>query len=242
MGDDDSVVSGADVAGTIGLMVTVGALSAGLAVAGEPSGAGIAAALITGGIVELNIRNPMPYLEASQGWHDLLVAFGNMKGNLSRLNADVDSTWQGEAADQFKNFTLNHIVPAVDGLMNCARLSASACTALFGGMLTSIIAYITATAAAIVACIAANATGPFSPAVKWAIVAGWTAAVVAILAALAAFITSVATASDSAAQAYAQLALGFGLDGDRLDTKSVDLPEAQRLLFTDPQKWNKQKG
>lgn len=241
MADGDSVVSGADTAGTFALMATVAALSAGLAVAGEPSGAGVTAAIISGTLVELNIRNPMPYLEAHEGWNELLVSFSDMKGKLSRLNADVDSTWQGEAADQFKNFTLNHIVPAIDALANCARLAASACTALFSGMLTSIAAYLTATGAAIVACIAANASGPFSPAVKWMIIGGWVAAVVGIVTALATFIGGLTSASDSAAQAYAQLAAGFGKDGEQLDTSSVDLPDSQRLLFTDPQKWNKQK-
>jgi hypothetical protein len=238
---DDSVVGTADNVGTAAILVTVAALSAGLAVAAEPSGAGIVAAIVAGGLVELNVRNPMPYLEAHQGWNELMVSFGDVKGKLVRMNSDVDSTWQGQAADQFKGFITNHMVPAVDALMNCARLAATCCTTLFGGMLTTIIAYITATVAAIVACIAANAAGPFSPAVKWAIIGGWVGCVVGIITALVAFIISMITASDSVAQAYAQLAQGFGTKGDHLDTSSVGLPEAQRLVFSDPQKWNKQK-
>jgi hypothetical protein len=239
---DDSVVSTADNVGTGALLATVAALSVGLAVAAEPSGAGAVASIVAGGVVELNVRNPMPYLEAHNGWNDLLVSFSDMKGKLSRLNSDVDATWQGEAADQFKLFLTNHIVPAIDALANCARLAATTCTTLFGGMLTTIVAYVTATVSAIVACIAANASGPFSPAVKWAIIGGWVGCVVGIITALISFVLSMLSATDSVTQAYAQLAAGFGKDGDHLDAASVALPEPERLLFSDPQKWNKQKG
>lgn len=237
---DDSVVGTADNVGTLALVGTAAGLAVGLGVAAEPSGASAVIAAIAATVVAANLRNPMPYLEAHQGWNDLMVSFSDMKGRLTRLNGDVDATWQGEAADQFKNFTLNHIIPAIDALAMCAKLAATACTALFGGMLTSIIAYITGTIAAIVACVAANASGPFSPAVKWGIIAGWVGLVVGIITALSAFLISLVSTSDSIQQAYAQLAQGFGKDGEHLDTSSVQLPEPLRLAFSDPQKWNKQ--
>lgn len=182
------------------------------------------------------------YLEAHNGWNDLLVSFSDMKGKLSRLNADVDTSWQREAADQIKSFLTNHIVPAIDALATCAKFAATTCTTLFGGMLTAIVAYLTATVSAIVACIAANASGPFSPAVKWMVIGGWVGCVVGTITALVGFCLSLLSANDSVTQAYAQLAQGFGRDGDQLDTRSVALPEPARLLLGDPAKWNKQKG
>lgn len=239
---EDSVVGTGDQLGTVGLMLTVMGLGVGLAVAAEPSGAGAAAALIAATVVDLNVRDPAPYLAAHNGWNELQTTFLDMSGKLSRLTGDVGDKWQGEAADSFTGFIERHIVPAIDALAECAKSAAVACSSLFQGMLEVIVAYLVATGSAIIACVAANASGPFSPAVKWGIIGGWMGCVLGIIGALVAFFTSMLGATDSLGDSYNSLVKAFGVEAGTLDTKSVSLPEPERLLFSDPQKWNKQKG
>ncbi|MDG9677407.1 YbaB/EbfC family nucleoid-associated protein [Micromonospora sp. DH14] len=115
-------------------------------------------------------------------------------------------------------------MPALDRLTQTCALMDSYCAQMAVGVSTTLAAFLVGTAAAIGGAIAANASGPVSPAVKVAIFVAWAGFAVAVIGLLVGFALLVWQSAKSLGDANDALANKFADQAGKIDTRSVQLP------------------
>ncbi|MEU4717532.1 hypothetical protein AB0F73_28300 [Micromonospora purpureochromogenes] len=213
------------------------AATSGLIVALEPSGAGMAAAALTGLLVMPNVVDPEPWISNSGTWGELKNAYDSMHAQLLSQIEKVDGFWQDSAATQFHAFATGDLLPALERLAQTCSLMDSYCAQLAAGVITTLGAFLVATVSAAVAAVAANAAGPVSPAVKIGIFASWAAFAVAVIGLLAGFVMTVWLSAKTLGDANDELANKFADRSGRIDTASIRLPESLKIVVGDPAEW-----
>ncbi|MGC5291042.1 hypothetical protein [Micromonospora sp. DT231] len=236
----DNVVSGIDTARTIGLDAIIIGLGGALAVAAEPSGAGALAMAFVSPIAVMNIRSWAPFQEADDKWTDLAGEFSDLTGRLDRLRGQVDPLWTGAGADVFTSFLETKVVSPLAALTELAKEASAACNNVADGLESLFWAWAAGTGIAIAACLAANGSGPASPALKWAIIGSWASFMSGILIAIVTLMQAMRGASSAIGTAMVGLRGGFEVTGGKIDAESARIGDGYREIVGDPESWNKQ--
>ncbi|RAN97775.1 hypothetical protein GAR05_03301 [Micromonospora saelicesensis] len=222
------------------LWVLVGVLGTALAAAVWPTGGGPAVVAGLTALVEINIRTPDPWDKGSEAWNDMSDMFEQCKAGLTRARGDVDTYWADQGAEAFKAFLETRIEPALDAIAQAASNVRNMCDDMWWGLTTNLVSYISVTGAALVAAGVAYLSGPYTPAVQWAIVGAWAAFAITTLTAVLTFVQQVWTAGRDVGDAFSVLENMFTSDSDRIDTTSLQLPEQVRVRIAEPKGWVKE--
>ncbi|MET7397452.1 hypothetical protein ABZS66_28590 [Dactylosporangium sp. NPDC005572] len=237
---DGGVYSTGDSLGTAGLDAIIIALGGWLAIAAEPSGAGAVAMAYVTPVAIMNIRTWSPFYEADDGWTGLSGTFADMAREIEQLNGEVDPYWKGAGSEAFKSFVTTKVLTPLNALQEMAERGSDGCNGVGDAMVEIFLAWAGATAGAAIACMAADLSGPVSPAIKWAIIGIWVAFVTACLVAIILLMTGTRSATSAMGTALEELKRGFKLEGDKVVKESSKVGADQRDLIINPENWNKE--
>jgi hypothetical protein len=241
---DSSLYSGtggqSDHETTQDLWVLIGILGTALAAAVWPT---VGGPVVVGGITlitELNIRSPDPWDRGSTAWNDMSDHFAQIKNRMTTYRNDVDGYWRDKGAEAFKTFLEGHLEPALNTISSAATNVRNMCDDMWWGLVTILVSYIGFTVSALVAALAAYLSGPYTPAVQWAIVGIWAGLAIAAVLAFVTLAQQVWTAGRDLGDAFSDLTNMFRQKGDQLDTDTLNLPDQVRVRLGDPHNWVKE--
>ncbi|NYF54455.1 hypothetical protein [Micromonospora purpureochromogenes] len=226
-----------DTSDTFALRAVVFAATSALIVALEPSGAGMAAAAVSGMVVIPNVVDPEPWWNSSSTWGDLKNLYDKMHTDLRGQALNVEAYWEDSAAEQFRAFVDGKLLEALDRLKATCELLDSYCTQMSAGVIATFSAFLAGTLTAIVAAFAANAAGPVSPAAKIAVFGTWAPFVLTVIGLLVQMVLTVWLASKTLSDAQDELANMLADASGRIDTSSLRLPEPLQIAIGDPGEW-----
>ncbi|MFU8871727.1 hypothetical protein [Micromonospora sp. SL4-19] len=222
------------------LWVLVGVLGTALAACVLPTVGGPAVVAGITVVTELNVRSPDPWDRGADSWNDVSDLFTQIKNRAVQLSSDVDGLWADRGAEAFKGFMEGHIEPALQALSTAATAMKSMCNSMWWSLVTVLTGYITLTAGALVACGVAYASGPFTPAVQWAIIGAWAAAAVAAIGVFITFAQGLWASGESINDALSELTNMFEEKAGRLNTETLTLPQQIQVRISEPTNWAKE--
>ncbi|MEV6346448.1 hypothetical protein [Actinoplanes sp. NPDC051851] len=218
------------------VVIGTGAL---LIVALEPSGAGMAAAAIGTAVVVPNVVDPEVWTSASGEWSELFNVFDAAVADLTEADAAMFAQWKDSAAESFHGFVNGTLLQVLARLREACNLMDDACTQMAIVVISTLVAYFSATVGAIVAALASNAGGPFSPAAKWAVFGVWAPVILAVIAAMVAAVATLWTTNKTLGDAFDALKNKIGEKDGRIDAASVRLPEPVKAVISRYDEWEK---
>lgn len=222
------------------LWVLIGLLGTALAATVWPTGGGPA---VVGGITfiaGLNIRSPDPWARGSSAWNDMSDHFTQVRDRMVTYRNDVDGYWRDRGAEAFVTFLQGHLEPALGAIADAAAGVRDMCDDMYWALVTSLASFIVTTAGALLGTAAAYASGPYTPATQWGIVAAWGAATVASIAAIVTLAQQIWASAKDLGDSLSDLTDMFREQGGRLDTAMLNLPEQVRTRISDPRDWVKE--
>jgi hypothetical protein len=222
------------------LWVLIGILGTALAAVVWPTGGG---PVVVGGITlvtELNIRSPDPWDRGSEAWNDMSDHFAQVKNRMVSYRNEVDGYWKDKGAEAFKTFLEGQLEPALATISSAAQNVRNMCDDMWWALVTILASYIAFTVSALVACGVAYASGPYTPAVQWAIIGVWAGLAITSITAFITLAQQVWTAGKDLGDAFSDLTNMFQQKDDQLNTDSLKLPDPILGRLSDPHNWVKE--
>ncbi|GGM31482.1 hypothetical protein ACFFX1_45875 [Dactylosporangium sucinum] len=211
-----------------------------LAITAEPSGAGALAMAYVTPVAIMNIRAWAPFQEADNAWTSLSGSFAEMAREIDVLNGELDPFWKGAGSEAFKSFINTKVITPLGSLQELCERASDGCNGVADSLETVFYTWLGTTVAAALACLAADLTGPVSPAAKWAIIGAWITFVTGCLVAIIMLMQGMRAASSAMGTAMEELKRGFKIEGDKVSKESSRIGDDQRDLILNPENWNKE--
>ncbi|MCO6006942.1 hypothetical protein NE236_18300 [Actinoallomurus purpureus] len=234
------IVSGAVVGG--GAVASVVFSSMGLLQASLPFG--VSFIVIEGSLISaavLNLRDPVPFFTAAEGWGDVRGVLNVAAAKVPQLmnNVVYRGKWEGDGKDAFYACINNDIGPAMAAMKDLNNDMQIACRDAAIALGLSVISYVAGTVTAATICETANAagaTGVGAPAAATTVnitLASWITFASELFVDLATVVGGLVLAASTISQGYDTLKAFLGTKGNTLEAGSISLRSSELQTMQD---------
>ncbi|GAB3843500.1 hypothetical protein [Dactylosporangium cerinum] len=187
--------------------------------------------------VVLNLRDPVPYFEAQEGWGEVGKVLNDAASKVPQLCYDVvyRGNWQGAGKDAFYACINNDIQPSLGAMKDLNNNMQLACITGGIAMGTAIATFVAATLTATGFCAAATG-GTAAPAAQAAVtitISQWVIFTLELLAEVGAVFGGMALTSVQIGQSYDALKAFLGGKDQQLEAGSLQLRPTEVTAIAD---------